>query len=330
MTEPRTDPPPGTEPRAGPSPGTSPAASRTAATPPSTPRLGGQVEAAARLARSAAEGAGVVIAEVHELDQLHDVTRVLEAVWHRPADPIAVDLLRALAHSANCVLAAWSGAEMVGASIAFRGLHDGRPSLHSHITGIVPDLQLRGAGHALKLHQRAWALANGIDAVTWTFDPLIARNGHFNLTKLGADADEYLVDFYGPLRDAVNSDDATDRLLAVWRLTSPRVARALSGRVRTPAIALLRRAGDPVVLDIGADGRPVAAEVIVGTRSGRALVHIPADIVTVRGDDPGCAGAWRRALREAMTALFSGGLRPLAAVAPGWYVFGPAGSDWPR
>jgi predicted GNAT superfamily acetyltransferase len=330
MTEPRTDPPLGAELRAGPSPGTSPAASRAAATPPSTPHPGGLVEAAARLARSAAEGAGVVIDEVHELDQLHDITRVIEAVWHRPGDAIAVDLLRALAHSGNCVLAAWSGTEMVGASVAFRGLHDGRPSLHSHITGIVPDLQLHGAGHALKLRQRAWALANGIDVVTWTFDPLIARNGHFNLTKLGAEADEYLEDFYGSLSDLVNREDATDRLLAVWRLASPRVARALSGEVRVPSIEALREDGDPVVLDIGADGRPVAAEVIVGTRSGRALVHIPADIVAVRGGDPGCAGAWRRALREAMTALFTGGLRPLAAVAPGWYVFGPAGSDWPR
>jgi predicted GNAT superfamily acetyltransferase len=297
----------------------------------SAPRAGTDTlaDAAAGLARAAAEAAGVVIHEVHELEQLRELNRVVEAVWHRQAEALAVDLLRALAHSGGCVLAAWSRTEMVGASVAFRGLHDGRPSLHSHITGIVPNLQLRGAGHALKLRQRAWALANDIDSVTWTFDPLVARNGHFNLTKLGADADLYLVNFYGPLTDDINGDDATDRLLAVWRLTSPRVWLALSGQLRIPPIEVLRGEGDTVVLDIGADGYPVRADAAVQTRSGRALARIPDDMVAMRRGDPRRADAWRIALRGTMTALFARGLRPLAAVAPGWYVFGPVGSAWP-
>lgn len=274
--------------------------------------------------------AGVVIDEVHEVDQLHDLARVINSVWHRQGDALAVELLRALVHTGNCVLGAWAGTEMVGASIGFRGLHDGRPCLHSHITCVVPDLQLRGAGYALKLRQRAWALASGIDTVTWTFDPLVARNGHFNLTKLGAGAEEYLVDFYGPLHDEVNSDDATDRLLAVWRLASPRVTRALRGRLRAPSVDTLRAGGDPVILDVGADGYPAPVKIGVRSRSGRVLARIPDDIVAARGDDPGRSGAWRHALREAMTALFTGGLRPLAATTVGWYVFGPAGADWPE
>lgn len=291
-------------------------------------------DAAGRLAGAAAQTAGVVVGEVHEIDQLHELTRVIDAIWHRPGGAITVDLLRALDHSGSCILAAWADGRMVGASVAFRGLNDGRPSLHSHITGILPDLQLRGAGHALKLHQRAWALAAGIDEITWTFDPLVARNAHFNLTKLGADADEYLVDFYGPLRDEVNRDDATDRLFAVWRLAGLRAARSLSGRLRPPVIDALRESGDPVILDIDAGGRPApaalgAAAEVAGAGSERALLRIPADIGALRSRDAELAGAWRRALREAMTSLFARGLRPLAAVAPGWYVFGPAGSDWP-
>ena len=290
--------------------------------------------AASALAAGAAEAAGVTLGEVHELDQLEDVTMVIDAVWHRPRDPVAVDLLRALDHSGNCILAAWAAGRMVGASVAFRGLHQGRRCLHSHITGILPDLQLRGAGRALKLHQRAWALANGIDVVTWTFDPLVARNAHFNLTKLGADADAYLVDFYGPLRDEVNRDDATDRLLAVWEITGPRATRALSGRLPVPAIDALRESGYPVVLDIGAAGRPALAGIGPVTEIGPAgsdgaLLRIPGDIAALRGEDPELAGAWRLALRQAMTSLFARGLRPLAAVAPGWYVFGPQRSDWP-
>jgi predicted GNAT superfamily acetyltransferase len=187
---------------------------------------------------------------------------------------------------------------------------------------------------ALKLRQRAWALSNGIESVTWTFDPLVARNAHFNLTKLGAEAGEYLIDFYGTLHDDANGDDATDRLLAVWRLASPRVARALSGRTPAPPIEALLREGAPVVLDIDADGRPLPAGLAgwaetAPERPGRALARIPDDILAVRSHDRRQADQWRGALRDVMTTLLAQGLRPVGAIAPGWYVFGPDGSDWP-
>ena len=289
---------------------------------------------AANLALSAAMRAGVTVDEVHEIDELVELNRVIDAVWHREGDAVAMEMLRALAHSGNCILAARSGTEMVGATVSFRGVHQGRPTLHSHITGIVPGSQLRGVGLALKLRQRAWALANGIESVTWTFDPLVARNAHFNLTKLGAEAGEYLVDFYGTLHDDANGDDATDRLLAVWRLASPRVARALSGLTPAPPVEILLREGAPVVLDIDAGGRPLLAGLAAWAETapeppGRALARIPDDIVAVRSRDRGQADAWRRALREVMTTLLAQGLRPVGAIAPGWYVFGADGSDWP-
>ena len=289
---------------------------------------------AANLALSAATRAGVTVAEVHEIDELIELNRVIDAVWHREGDAVAMEMLRALAHSGNCILAARSGTEMVGATVSFRGVHQGRPTLHSHITGIVPSSQLRGVGLALKLRQRAWALANGIESVTWTFDPLVARNAHFNLTKLGAEAGEYLVNFYGTLHDDANGDDATDRLLAVWRLASPRVARALSGLTPAPPVEVLLREGAPVVLDIDAGGRPLLAGLAAWAETapeppGRALARIPDDILAVRSRDRRQADQWRGALRDVMTTLLAQGLRPVGAIAPGWYVFGADGSDWP-
>jgi predicted GNAT superfamily acetyltransferase len=289
---------------------------------------------AANLALSAAMRAGVTVDEIHEIDELVELNRVIDAVWHREGDAVAMEMLRALAHSGNCILAARSGTEMVGATVSFRGVHQGRPTLHSHITGIVPGSQLRGVGLALKLRQRAWALANGIESVTWTFDPLVARNAHFNLTKLGAEAGEYLVDFYGTLHDDANGDDATDRLLAVWRLASPRVARALSGLTPAPPVEILLREGAPVVLDIDAGGRPLLAGLAAWAETapeppGRALARIPDDILAVRSRDRRQADQWRGALRDVMTTLLAQGLRPVGAIAPGWYVFGADGSDWP-
>ena len=93
-----------------------------------------------------------------------------------------------------------------------------------------------GVGFALKQHQRAWGLDRDLSEMTWTFDPLVSRNARFNLTKLGAHASEYAVDFYGPMMGEMNANDQSDRLVAVWPLTSDESAvKAKTARLRLGA-----------------------------------------------------------------------------------------------
>ena len=82
---------------------------------------------------------------------------------------------------------AYAGDELIGASAGFLGRRAGELHLHSHISGVIAARQSRHVGVALKQHQRAWALARGIDSIEWTFDPLVRRNAFFNLVKLGAE-----------------------------------------------------------------------------------------------------------------------------------------------
>ena len=149
---------------------------------------------ATQAAVAAASAADVVVRELHRVDQLKAAQQLFEAVW-RPAEgqpsPMTGELLRALAHAGCYVAGAYAGARMVGASAGFFTAPPG-PALHSHITGVAPQGQHRGVGFALKVHQRAWALARGITEVVWTFDPLVARNAWFNLAKLGARPTAYL------------------------------------------------------------------------------------------------------------------------------------------
>jgi hypothetical protein len=89
-----------------------------------------------------------------------------------------------------------------------------------------------------------------------------------------------------------------------------------------------------VVLDIDAGGRPLLAGLAAWAETapeppGRALARIPDDILAVRSRDRRQADQWRGALRDVMTTLLAQGLRPVGAIAPGWYVFGADGSDWP-
>src|SRR4029450_5155871 len=165
----------------------------------------------------------------------------------RPAQgnppPMTAELLRALAHAGSYVAGAFAGTRMVGASAGFFTAPPD-PGLHSHITGVAPTGQHHGVGFALKVHQRAWALARGIRVVAWTFDPLVARNAWFNLAKLGARPTGSLEDFYGPMTDAINAGMASDRLLLAWELDHPAVAAACAGRaMQAPPVPARAGAG---------------------------------------------------------------------------------------
>jgi predicted GNAT superfamily acetyltransferase len=255
---------------------------------------------ASQAAVAAAAAAEVVIHELGRLDELQAARRLFEEVW-RPAEgsppPVTVELLRALAHAGNYVVGAFAGTRMVGASAGFFTAPP-EPALHSHITGVAPGGQHRGIGFALKVHQRAWAMARGLDLVVWTFDPLVARNAWFNLAKLGAVPTAYLEDFYGPMTDAINAGMASDRLLLAWRLDDPAVAAACAGQPRRPAPVPAKAA-----LSAGPDLEPV-----VGDGDAAAVtVAVPPDLEALGPEQ-------RRAWREAVRAILGGMLADGAAV----------------
>ncbi|MFC6082045.1 GNAT family N-acetyltransferase [Sphaerisporangium aureirubrum] len=259
-------------------------------------------ESAVREAESAARRSGVSVRLLDELGEFERVFRLFDRIWRSdPANaPISVELMRALSHSGNYVAAAFDGDEMVGASVGFLA---GPPhgGLHSHVTGAVAG---RGVGFALKLHQRAWALTRGLGHISWTFDPLVRRNAHFNLTKLGARPEEYLPSFYGSMADAINAGDESDRLLVVWRLTAPHtLAAAVAPKSSVAAVR-------------SEHGRPVATAV----RGGTALVATPQDIETLRRTDPEAARAWRYAVRESLGGLMRRGGRVTGLTSAGEYL----------
>lgn len=256
------------------------------------------VAAAARVS----EHAGVAVHELDTVAAIGNAADLLAEIWEtsRETPPINADVMRALAHSGNYVVGVYAGADLVGASVAFRSGSAGA-ELHSHISGLAPTLQNKGAGFALKLHQRAWALERGIGTITWTVDPLVRRNMLFNLAKLRADAVEYLPNFYGTMRDGINAGDQSDRLLMVWRLASARVVAASEGR---DGEALAADAGQ-YLLRVGQGEAPVVSSATGQLRR----CQIPADIVALRSADPALAGRWRQALRAALGSALGSGWR---------------------
>ena len=109
----------------------------------------------------------------------------------------AIQLI-ATVHAGGLLLVAEApGDGIVGFSYGFAGWSDGAPHLHSDMLAVRPSWRGKGVGLRLKWAQRDEALARGLRLVTWTFDPMRAKNARLNLRRLGAIARELLPDFYG-------------------------------------------------------------------------------------------------------------------------------------
>ncbi|WP_232660790.1 GNAT family N-acetyltransferase [Pseudonocardia sp. TRM90224] len=261
-------------------------------------------DAAADAERAAAD-AGVRIDLLDSPAETSAAAEVLHAVWPNEAGkPMPAELMRAMAHADSYVAGVYVGDELVGAAAAF---HVRPASLHSHITGVLSTVRGRSVGYALKMHQRAWALERGIGHILWTFDPLIRRNAHFNINKLGATAYEYLPDFYGPMTDAVNAGDQTDRLHIRWDLAAEHAGRGW-----------LPEQDGAVVVATAADGGPVLTP--APPDAPRLLVELPADVEALRERDKALALRWRTAVREALLPAMSAGYTITGLASPGTYV----------
>lgn len=279
------------------------------------------LEGAELSAERAARSAGVSVTSLSDLTGIGAAADLWQRVWDRRGEPpIAVEMLRALTHGGSYLGGAFRDGRLLGAIAGFF-TNPEEVRLHSHILGVDQAARAGGVGFALKLHQRLWALERGIDTVTWTFDPLVRANAFFNVTKLGALGNEYHVDFYGSMPDEINADDASDRLLVTWPLTSARVERACMGLRADLEVDTLLRTGAAAALLVRDGDRPESRV----TNADVVLCRVPGDIVGLRSRDPSLARSWRLALRETMRMAFDRGLIVIGVTRDGWYVLGRPG-----
>jgi predicted GNAT superfamily acetyltransferase len=200
---------------------------------------------------------------------------IFDKTWAMDAGTeITPNLLQAMIHSGAYLSGAFVDGECVGAAFAFPattgGLH-----LHSHMTAVLDSFRDKGIGYALKVDQYKWAKKNNYKEITWTFDPLVARNAKLNILKLGVDISAYYPNFYGDMPDELNAGDESDRVMASLKVV-----------------------GDT----------PTSRSVISTPDKSAVLIAIPDDIVAIRGKDLAENLRWRRSVRdEFVSALARGG-----------------------
>jgi predicted GNAT superfamily acetyltransferase len=196
---------------------------------------------------------------------------------------------------------------LVGFCFAFLGRRDGQLRLCSHQLGVLDEFRGSGIGIALKQAQRYDALRLGYELVTWTFDPLEARNAYINLHRLGCIARLYDRDHYGAMEDDLNRGLPSDRFEAEWWLRRAKPVSASEPRV---------------MLRVGAQGEPVREKLDLSP-GATVLISVPPDFQAVKRASLELALRWRMESRAAFEAALTAGLVARDFRRDGTYVMAP-------
>jgi predicted GNAT superfamily acetyltransferase len=232
-------------------------------------------------------GTKIDIRSLKSISDQEYARNIFDNTWNmKSGTEITPNLLQAMVHSGAYLSGAFIDKKCVGAAFAFPATTEGF-HLHSHMTAVLDSYRDQGIGYALKIHQWQWAKKNNYKEITWTFDPLVARNAKLNLIKLGVDISAYYPKFYGDMPDVLNAGDESDRVMASWKVV-----------------------GD----------QSVPRSVILNSSDLDILIKIPEDIVAIRSKDKSENLRWRHKVREEFMWAFEKGGKVVGFSANNEYV----------
>lgn len=244
-----------------------------------------------------------------EIEEFRQCEQLQDRIWG-PDDIGRVSSLVLITSEDNggsAIGAFVDGDRLVGFVCSFLGFAESGMLKHcSVLMAVDPELQKGGIGYHLKLAQREAALAQGIELITWTFDPLASLNAHLNIHKLGCVSSRYLVNCYGTAQGGINAGLPTDRFLVEWWVRRPWVESRLRGLPAEPP------AGARLVNEVTPhphSGLPVSRDCDLDLHDPVLLVEIPENVRALKMADLDLARAWRLELRRIFPHYFAQGYR---------------------
>jgi len=235
-------------------------------------------------------------------DDIRKGVEVIKDAWG--ADDLSTimkDFLTGIRSNGGLVLLAYEGNDVVGISFSFVGYKKNKIYLYSHMTGVKRAYKNSGLGFELKKSQREWAISNGFDLVSWTFDPLQGLNSKFNLRKLGVIARNYRRNHYGTMTDSINSGLRSDRVVAEWFIKSDDVIKRLNGSYNG-----YFNLEDAIITEMKDEYR-IVKEIRKDIKSDTFRIEIPFDITYIRNKNIEDAISWRNYTAEIYEHYFSKG-----------------------
>jgi predicted GNAT superfamily acetyltransferase len=251
----------------------------------------------------------ITIRDIERIAEMREVECLQKEVWQCNDRDIAPYTILAATREVGAILVgAFDQSSLVGFAFSLMGREQECLVQHSHMLAVKPSYRNLDLGYKLKLAQRDRALAQGINRMTWTFDPLQSLNAYFNFAKLGVTADAYNINFYGEATSSVLHQIGTDRLWVTWQLDSDHV----KGRIH---IDNLGSAAIPDHEEIGClvrvrpDHTPEPAQSVNKASREYLSIEIPGDINALQIQQPELAADWREATRRAFTEAISAGYK---------------------
>lgn len=247
------------------------------------------------------------IRSLFDLKRTHNLQR---HTWgHRDLMVIPFTQLVCAQRSGGSLLGAYLDGELVGFAYGYIGMSEGHLYLFSQRMGVLPAVQSKGIGTALKLAQREQMLKQGIGTIVWTYDPLDGKPAMLNIEKLGGVVRNYVRDIYGSIDNPLQAGLATDRFLVEWHLTNARVEERISGQIPRPvpqnwlsetSYRLINYANWDSELP-----RPIAADLELDEPV--LLVQVPSNLQAIKRRDLSVARGWRTTTRAIFETYFRRG-----------------------
>ena len=249
---------------------------------------------------------GTVIRELADHRERAEAVRIQEETWGEGfTERVPAAILLVAQKTGGVAAGAYSrDGRLLGFVFGITGIRAGRAIHWSDLLAVRKEAQGRHLGEALKNYQREACRERDIDTMYWTFDPLVARNAHLNLNRLGARIEDFVPDMYGTSTSSPLHALGTDRFIAAWPLRTP--AAPLPS---DPSLL----AGVPVVAGLNSDN---AATGLLLPDAAAVAICIPGDYHKLVEVDLESARAWQRAARRGFIHYFSRGHR-VTAFVPG-------------
>jgi len=251
----------------------------------------------------------VEIRDVERQSEYEACARLQIDVWGFPEiEVVPAGYLIAMHHYSGTCIGAFDAERMVGFVCGFGGWDGERAFHHSHMLAVLPEYRGQQIGENLKWAQRERVLAQGLDLINWTFDPLQAPNANLNINRLGCVANRYIVNFYGVSDSPLHGGIPTDRFEAEWHLNSERVSNASAGRFNEwPGWEALPRANRT---HLTPDGLLACEERLdLKLDVDALLIEVPKTITDLMAKNRDLALEWRHRARTLFQGYFAKGYR---------------------
>ena len=185
--------------------------------------------------------AGVTIRRVSSLAEYDECVRMQHETWGEQfTESVSATVLRITQEMGGVTAAAFrADGYMLGFVFGITGVRSGELAHWSDMLAVRPAARDMGLGARLKHYQRDLVREIGVRTMYWTYDPLVARNAHLNLERLGARAVEYRPAFYGENTGSVmHAGLGTDRFIVRWDVTCSieELVAALPARSNAPIV----------------------------------------------------------------------------------------------